>query len=127
MHGLGTFILFRVRKAGAIDGLLVVVDRQHSIGHRGRLIERDARQALRHGIADVIKVRGATTNNAAQRNHGIMGARGGLGHDGQFEGPDHAQGRDRGAGGFGSLERSTMQLITCLLYTSDAADDTASV
>ena len=88
-RGLGrpaALVLLRARQPGAVEALLLVVERQHAESDRLAGVEGDAGEPVGRGARDVLEVRGAAADDDAERDHRIRpGLERRLGDDRQLE------------------------------------------
>src|SRR3546814_11020657 len=63
------------RSAGAVARLIDVVAGQHSEPDRSAGVDRGTRQAVGRGLAHVLEVGRATTDDDAEGDHGVVRAR----------------------------------------------------
>ena len=70
--GLPALVLLGALEAGPVQRLLVVVAREYAEADRHAGVERDPGQAVGGGVADVVEVRGATADDDAEGDDGVV-------------------------------------------------------
>ena len=91
-HRLAALVLGAAGQAGAVERLLLGVGGEHAVADGVRSSSATRVRPGGHGVADVLEVRGATADDDAERDDGVVRAGQRLRDDGQLDGagdPDH--------------------------------------